>query len=137
MNRPRGHGLGAGGILRDHRLQHGEREPRLGVGLELPDVERKLAGAFPDGMRQRVAEVARGEIDAIGVADMRGKIARQLPFEALEVSLEGQPSLRSLNVPSGSPPPSTSRATSSPTAGPCLKPWPDPPPTSHAFAAAG
>src|SRR5579885_3302927 len=34
--------------------------------------------------------------------------------------------------------PSSSRpATYSPTAGPCLKPWPEPPPTSHTFSNSG
>jgi hypothetical protein len=74
--------------LRDHGLQHDERQARGGIGLELPDIERQLAGAFADRVRKRLAEVVRGQIDAVGVADMRGKIARQLPLEALKVVSE-------------------------------------------------
>ena len=57
MNRPGGHRLRAGGVLRDHRLQHRERQARCSVHLELSRIERQLAGALPDGMRQRLPEI--------------------------------------------------------------------------------
>src|SRR5207302_3982474 len=48
VNRPRRHRPRAGLVLGDHRLEHGERESRRGVILELPGVERQLAGALAD-----------------------------------------------------------------------------------------
>src|SRR5256885_686791 len=151
VNRPRRHRPRAGLVLGDRRLEHGERESRRGVILELPGVERQLAGALADGMRNDCAQIARGEIDPIGFAHVRREVARQLPLEPIEVPLElgahrrrGQPpgpapgAKRDRRNSGGAPsPPTTSFATSSPTAGPCLKPCPEPPPTSQTFVAAG
>src|SRR6266487_6349600 len=75
-------------VLRDHGLQHDKRKAGLGVDLELSHVERELARSLANGMRQGLAEVAGCEVDAIRVADVRGKVARQLALEALEVVSE-------------------------------------------------
>src|SRR5438105_6462959 len=88
MNRPCRHRLRTRGILRDDGLQDHKREARIPIGLELCGVERQLPGSLPHRMRNRFAQVACGEIDAIRLADVGGKVARQVPFEALEIPLE-------------------------------------------------
>src|SRR2546426_4532245 len=65
---PRGHGLRARLVLRDHGLQHHERESGRGVVLELPAVERQLPRALADRMEERLAQVARGEVDPVAGA---------------------------------------------------------------------
>jgi len=88
VDRPRCHRLRTGLVLGDHRLEHYERESRRGVVLELPGVERQLARAFADGMRNNLAEITGREIDPIGLAHVRREVARQLPLEPIEVSFE-------------------------------------------------
>src|SRR5438093_854570 len=105
-------------------------------------------------MGDGLAQVARGQVDPVRGAHVVREVARQLPFEPLEVPLELRPHVRvdqprgqappgqrpnraNRKVASGSRRPRTASATSSPTASPCLKPCPEPPPTSHVFAARG
>jgi hypothetical protein len=88
MNRPGSHRLGAGLILRDHRLQHREGEAGLGVGLQLLLSKRELAAPFSDGMRDRHPGIAGGEVDPVVLPDDLGKIRRKLLGEPGEVSGE-------------------------------------------------
>src|SRR5213075_1486649 len=143
MDRPRRHGPGAGLVLGDQRLEHDEREPRRRIILELAGAERQLARALADGMGQGLAQIARRQVDSVGLPHVGGKVARPLPLEPLEVPFElfrhatARDGRAETGGSAGGFASSTSPATSSPTAGPCLKPCPEPPPTSHAFAAAG
>jgi hypothetical protein len=82
------HGANAGGILGDQRLQHDEREPGRPVVLQLLLVQGKLARALADRVWQGEPEVARGEIDAVGLAHVPGELTRQLQAEALEITRE-------------------------------------------------
>src|SRR2546427_724422 len=88
MNRPRRHRPRAGLVLGDHRLEHGKRESRRGVILELSGVQRQLARALADGMRNHCAQIAGGEIDRIRFAHVCREVARQLPLEPIEVPLK-------------------------------------------------
>ena len=80
--------IGAGGVLRDHRLEHHEREPGRQVVLQLLLVQGELAGALADRMGDRPSQVSRAQIDAVGLADVVGQIPRQLALEALEITRE-------------------------------------------------
>src|SRR5262245_14861009 len=88
VNGPRVHRADAGRVLRDHRLQHRERETGRTVVLQLLLVQRELARALADRMREGDAEIARGEIDAVRLPDVVGEVARESAAEALEVTGE-------------------------------------------------
>src|SRR5579864_715238 len=85
---PGAHRALAGGGLGDERLEHHEGEARGAVGLQLLRVEGELTRALPDRVRQRISEVARCEVDAVRLANMRREVAGEAGAEALEVSRE-------------------------------------------------
>src|SRR2546427_631828 len=61
------------------------------VVFELSRVERELPRGLADRVWEIDAEVAGREIDAVRLAHVRRKIARQLALEALEVALQSLP----------------------------------------------
>src|SRR5207247_2003013 len=76
---------------RDDEHPRGAREAGRGVVLELGRVERELPRGLADRVWEIDAEVAGREIDAVRLAHVRRKIARQLALEALEVALQSLP----------------------------------------------
>ena len=88
VNRPGRHRLRTGGILGDHRLQDHEPEPGRRVFIDLLRVERQLPRPLPHRMRNRFTQIAGGQIDLVGLANVGGEITRPSAAESVEVPRE-------------------------------------------------
>ncbi len=75
-------------IFADHGLEHDERKACRAIGFELIGIQRELARAFSNRVRQGVAQVPGSQIDAVALPDVGGCIAGELAPEALEVILQ-------------------------------------------------
>src|SRR6266566_10019489 len=120
VDRPGGHGLGPGLVLSDHSLEHDERQARGRVLLQLAGVQGELTGTLADRVGDGATQVAGGQIDAIGVADVVGEVAGPLAFKALEIAL--QPLARHPPTPAPARASRTARCTASRSSGPRVGP---------------
>src|SRR3954469_17340500 len=99
MNGPGTHGPGTLWILGDNGLEHDKGKAGHAVGIQLLLTQRELARPLANRVWQRVPEVARSEIDAVRLPDVRWEVPRQFALEAREVTLE----LRAHLVPPARP----------------------------------